>query len=197
MGAPVELVKAANGAITSKKLLDRVGDFNWLKPTIENPAPGIWVFGGYGLAPMSIIEAEDGLIAFDTGDTRHDGELMLEAIRTITQKPIKVIIYGHSHTVAGAGVLAEGNNEIMVVGHPNLNAVVKQNLGGGGAPSFYPEVGPYLTARAVTQFNGYMPKEGPDAYVLPTNLTKCSKLRKRPWIKRSMLGPPSSPTSSI
>jgi len=150
----------------------RVGDFNWLKPTIENPAKGIWVFGGYGLAPMSIIEAEDGLIAFDTGDTRHDGELMLEAIRTVTKKPIKVIIYGHSHTVAGAGVLAEGNKDIMVIGHPNLNRVVEENVGGGGAPAFYPEVGPYLTARALTQFNAYMPKEGPDAYVVPTNLTK-------------------------
>jgi len=172
MGAPVELVKAPNGAIANKKLLDRVGVFNWLKPTIENPAKGVWVFGGYGLAPISIIEAEDGLIAFDTGDTRHDGELMLKAIRTVSKKPVKVIIYGHSHTVAGAGVLAEGNKDIMVIGHPNLNDVVKQNLGGGGAPSFYPEVGPTLTARAVTQFNAYMPKEGPDAYVVPTNLTK-------------------------
>ena len=172
MGGPVELTKAPNGAITNKKLLDHVGDFNWLEPTIENPAKGVWVFGGYGLAPMSIIEAEDGLIAFDTGDTRHDGELMLKAIRTVTQKPIKVIIYGHSHTVAGAGVLAEGNEDIMVIGHPGLNQVVEQNLTGGGAPAFYPEVGPYLTARAITQFNGYMPSEGPDAYVLPTNLTK-------------------------
>ena len=172
MGGPVELVKAPNGAITNKKLLDRVGDFNWLKPTIENPTKGVWVFGGYGLAPMSIIEAEDGLITFDTGDTRHDGELMLEAIRTVTKKPVRAIIYGHSHTVFGAAVMADGNKDIMVIGHPNLNAVVKQNLSGGGAPSFYPEVGPYLTARALTQFNAYMPKEGPDAYVLPTTLGK-------------------------
>ncbi len=171
MGSPVELVTAPNGAITNKKLLDRVGDFNWLEPTIEKPAEGIWVFGGFGLAPMSIIEAEDGLIAFDTGDTKHDGELMLEAIRTVTKKPIKVIIYGHSHTVAGAGVLAEGHKDVMVIGHPNLNEVVEQNLGGGGAPAYYPEVGPYLTGRALTQFNAYMPKEGPDAYVVPTNLT--------------------------
>ncbi|MDH5564287.1 MAG: hypothetical protein OEY91_11785, partial [Nitrospirota bacterium] len=111
MGGPVEMVQAPNGAITNKKLLDRVGDFNWLEPTIENPAKGVWVFGGYGLAPMSIIEAEDGLIAFDTGDTKHDGELLLKAIRTVSQKPIKVIIYGHSHTVLGAGVIAEGNKD--------------------------------------------------------------------------------------
>jgi len=66
-------------------------------------------------------------------------------------------------------VLAEGNKDVMVIGHPGLNDVVKGNL--GGAPAFYPEVGPYLTARALTQFNAYMPNEGPDAYVVPTNLT--------------------------
>ena len=104
MGAPVELVEVSNGAISNKKLFDRMGDFNFTEPTILNPAEGIWVFGGFGPAPMSIIETQDGLIAFDTGDTKHDGELMLEAIRTVTDKPIKAIIYGHSHTVAGAGV---------------------------------------------------------------------------------------------
>ena len=110
MGAPVELVEAPNGAIANKKLLDRVSDFNFIQPTIEKLAEGVWQLGGYGLAPMSIIETDEGLIAFDTGDTVHDGELMLEAIRTFTQKPIKVIIYGHSHTVMGAGVIAEGTD---------------------------------------------------------------------------------------
>lgn len=170
MGAPVELVEAPNGAIANKKLLDRAGDFNFIEPTIVKLAEGVWQFGGYGLAPMSIIETDEGLIALDTGDTVHDGELMLEAIRTVTQKPVKVIIYGHSHTVMGAGVIAEGNEDVMIIGHPELNDVVAGNLAAGGAPSFYPEVSPYLTARVLTQFNAYMPKEGPDAYVLPTNL---------------------------
>jgi alkyl sulfatase BDS1-like metallo-beta-lactamase superfamily hydrolase len=110
------------------------------------------------------------LIAFDTGDVKHDGELILQALRELTDKPVKAIIYGHSHTVAGAGVLAEGNDDVVVIGHPDLNDVVVENLGAGGAPAYFPEVSPYLTARMVTQFNGYMPSEGPDAYILPTNL---------------------------
>jgi len=170
MGAPVTMTKAQNGAITNKELLSRIGDFNWVEPTIENPVEGIYVLGGYSLAPMAFIETEDGLIAFDTGDTRHDAELNIQAIRTVTDKPFKAIIYGHSHTCYGAAVLAEGNNDVMIIGHPGLNDVVKENA--GGAPAFYPEVGPYLTARAVVQFNGYMPKEGPDAYVVPTNLSE-------------------------
>jgi len=170
MGAPVTMAKAPNGAVTNEELLSRIGDFNWIKPTIENPAEGIYVLGGYSLAPMAFIETDEGLIAFDTGDTKHDGELNFQAIRTVTDKPFKAIIYGHSHTCFGAAVLADGNKDVMVIGHPKLNDVVKANA--GGAPAFYPEVGPYLTARAVTQFNGYMPKEGPDAYVVPTNLSE-------------------------
>ena len=168
MGAPVSLGKTPNGAIANQKLLDGIEKVGWLKPTIEEPVEGVWVFNGYGLAPIAVIDTDEGLIAIDTGDSKYDGELLLEAIRTVSQKPVKAIIYGHSHTVLGAGVLAEGNSEdVMVIGHLNLNQVVEGNLQGGGAPAFYPELGPYLTARGVIQFNAYMPKEGPDAFAVP------------------------------
>jgi len=99
----------------------------------------------------------EGLIAFDTGDTKHDGEILLEAVRTVSDKPVKAIIYGHSHTVFGAGVLAEGNEDIQVIGHPNLNAVVEANMKAAGAPAYFQELGPYLTARGLIQFNAFMP----------------------------------------
>jgi hypothetical protein len=169
MGAPVKLDKASNGAITNKKLLDRVEEVIWIKPTIEEPAKGVWQLGGYGLQAITIIDTDEGLIAWDSGDTKHDGELNLKAIRTVSKKPVKAIVYGHSHTCFGAGVLAEGNKDVMVIGHPNLNAVVAQNA--GGAPAYYPEIGPYLTGRALIQFNTYMPDKGPDAWVIPTLLT--------------------------
>jgi hypothetical protein len=96
MGGPVELVEAPNGVIANKHLLDGIDKVTWTRPTIEQPVEGIWVFGGYALAPISIIDTEEGLIAFDTGDTKHDGEILLEAIRTVSDKPIKAIIYGSS-----------------------------------------------------------------------------------------------------
>lgn len=170
MGGAVELGTAANGAITNKRILDGIEKVAWMKPTIEEPAEGIKVFGGYGLAPISIIDTDEGLIAFDTGDTKHDGEILLKAIRTVTDKPIKAIIYGHSHTCFGAGILAEGNKDVMVIGHPNLNAVVEANSKASGFPAYFPEIGPYLTARGLIQFNAFMPKEGPDAWAVPTTL---------------------------
>jgi len=73
MGAPVTLVKAPNGAIANKKLLDGIEKVAYLKPTIEQPAEGIWVIGGYAVAPIAVIDTDEGLIAFDTGDAKHDG----------------------------------------------------------------------------------------------------------------------------
>jgi len=170
MGGTVELTKASNGAIANKKILDGIDAVGWTTPTIEKPADDIWVFGGYGLAPIAVIDTDEGLIAFDTGDTKHDGEILLEAIRTVSDKPVKAIIYGHSHTVHGAGVLAEGNEDILIIGHPGLNAVVAQNAKAAGAPAYFQEIGPYLTARMLIQFNAFMPSEGPDGWVVPTNL---------------------------
>jgi len=170
MGGPVELARAPNGAIANKRILDGIGKVGWLEPTIEQPVEDIWVFGGYGLAPIAVIDTDEGLIAFDTGDTKHDGEILLEAIRTVSDKPVKAIIYGHSHTVHGAGVLAEGNTDIPIIGHPNLNAVIESNAKSAGAPAYFQEIGPYLTARLLIQFNAFMPNEGPDAWVVPTTL---------------------------
>ena len=171
MGGPVELVEAPNGAIANKKILDGIDDVAWTRPTIDTPVEGIWHFGGYALAPIAVIDTDEGLIAFDTGDSKHDGELLLAAIRTVSDKPIKAIIYGHSHTVLGAGVLAEGNEDVMVIGHPNLNDVYEENLKSAGIPAYFNEIGPYLTARALIQFNSYLPAEGPDAFVVPMTLT--------------------------
>ena len=81
MGGPVEMATAPNGAIANKRILDGIEKVAWLKPTIEEPVEGIWVFGGYGLAPIAIIDTEDGLIA--SGDIRVTVGDTAEAARVI------------------------------------------------------------------------------------------------------------------
>ena len=83
MGAPVTLVKAPNGATANKKILDGIEKVTWLKPTIDQPVEGIWQFSGYGLAPITVIDTDEGLIAFDTGDSKHDGGILLKAILSL------------------------------------------------------------------------------------------------------------------
>jgi hypothetical protein len=48
--------------------------------------------------------------------------------------------------------------------------VVDANTKAVGAPAYFPEIGPYLTARMLIQFNAFMPNEGPDAWAVPTTL---------------------------
>ena len=171
MGGPAELVTAPNGAIVNKEVLEQLPKVAWTNgPEIENPAKGVYVLGGYLISACIVVEADEGLIVFDTGDTRHDGEKLLKAIRTFSKKPIKAIVYGHTHYPFGAGVMAEGNKDVMVIGHPDLNDIVQRNLSSGGAPAYFPEVSPYLTARALQQFNAFLPDKGPDAWYSPTNL---------------------------
>ena len=172
MGGPAELVTAPNGAIVNREVLEELPKIGWTEgPEIENPAKGVYVLGGYLISACIVVEADDGLIVFDTGDTKKDGENLLKAIRTFSDKPVRAIVYGHSHYPFGAGVMAEGNPEVVVYGHPNLNDVVRENMSAGGAPAYFPEVSPYLTARALQQFNYFLPEKGPDAWYNPTNLS--------------------------
>jgi alkyl sulfatase BDS1-like metallo-beta-lactamase superfamily hydrolase len=171
MGGQAELVTAPNGAIINKEVLTELPKTAWVNgPEIENPVEGVYVLGGYLISACIVVETEDGLIVFDTGDTKHDGEQLLKAIRTFSKKPVKAFVYLHSHYVFGTGVMAEGNKDVMVIAHPDMDKVVAQNMASGGAPAYFPEIGPVLTARALLQFNVYLPKEGPDAWYNPTNL---------------------------
>jgi hypothetical protein len=65
MGGPVELLEAPDGATANKRILDGIGQVAWLEPTIEQPVDGVWAFGGIGLAPIAIIDTDEGLSAFD------------------------------------------------------------------------------------------------------------------------------------
>jgi len=163
MGGKVNLTEAPNGAVVRGEVLETAAKILYLEPTTEKLADGVWCIGGYSVANITVIEAEDGLIVYDTGDTKEEAEHMREAIEKISSKPVKVIIYSHSHYALGGGALVDNPDDVLVIGHPKLNETVQSNLQGGGAPSAIPEVGPYMTPRVLIQFNNFLPDEGPDA----------------------------------
>lgn len=163
MGGEVNLTKAPNGAIARDKVFKIGSQIAYLEPTIDKLADGIWCIGGLSLANTTVIEAKDGLIVFDTGDTKEEGAHISEAIKKFSDKPVKVIIYSHSHYAMGGGELVNNPDDVLIIGHPKLNETVENNLKGGGAPSGIPEVGPIMTSRMLVQFNNFLPTEGPDA----------------------------------
>jgi linear primary-alkylsulfatase len=167
MGGDVTLTTAPNGAIAREEVVTITPQITYAEPTIDKVADGVWSIGGYSLANTSVIEGDDGLIVYDTGDTREEAEHIRKAIESISDKPIKVIIYSHSHYAMGAGALVDNPEDVVVIGHPKLNETVDSSLKGGGAPSAIPEVGPILTARTMSHFGLLLPEEGPDAGVAP------------------------------
>ena len=163
MGAEVPLAEAPNGAVINAETLETTSKIAYLEPTTEKVADGVWCIGGLSIGNTTLIEGDNGLIVYDVGDNKKEGEHLLEAIRKISDKPIKVIIYSHSHYALGGGALVDNPDDVLIIGHPKLNETVEGNIRGGGAPAAIPEVGPILSARGLTQFNNYLPPEGPDA----------------------------------
>jgi alkyl sulfatase BDS1-like metallo-beta-lactamase superfamily hydrolase len=163
MGGEVTLTTAPNGALVNAEVLEVSPKIVYLEPTIDKVADGVWCIGGYSVGNTIVIEGDDGLIVYDVGDNKEEGEHLREVIAKISDKLVKVIIYSHSHYALGGGALVDNPDDVLVIGHPKLNETVENNLKGGGSPSAIPEVGPIMTSRALIQFNNFLPAEGADA----------------------------------
>ncbi len=158
MGAPVRLTTLANGALTNADAQERLRRSAYSEPTAERVAPGITVFGG-GFLNLTLIEGDDGLIVYDTGEVLADGERFLAQIRAISDKPIVAVIYSHSHYVNGTTALVGDGANVRIIGHPRVN----ENLAAGSAGATYPETAPLQSARTLQQFGHYLEREGVDA----------------------------------
>jgi len=166
MRGDATIVEAHNGALIYDKALKAVSRIVYTKPTVENLGNGVWIIGGYSIANFSVIEAPEGLIVYDTGDYAEEGRRVRKVIEEkISKRPIKAIIYSHSHYALGGGAMVDDPKSVTVIGHKTLNKTVRTNLQGGGAPSAIPELGPVLTARSLVQFSNFLPLEGEDATI--------------------------------
>jgi alkyl sulfatase BDS1-like metallo-beta-lactamase superfamily hydrolase len=157
MGAPVALGKADNGAIVNQTALDaHAKTFPPRRETIK-VADNIWVMQDPNVSSAFIV-GTDGVIVWETGDNLEDGKYYKAEIRKVTDKPIKAVMYSHSHEVLGTSALIEGEKDVLIIGHPNVN----KNLQTSGVGSYFPETEPLQWARVYQQFNTFLPKEGPD-----------------------------------
>ena len=120
---------------------------------------GVWCLVGNGLSNQTFIDAPEGIIAVDTGESIEEMREALRRLREITDAPIAAVIYTHFHYVEGTkAILEEGNHAIPlpIYGHEKIAFNKARTLG---------EISPAYSRGLVEQFAIVMPLEGPDATV--------------------------------
>ena len=109
-------------------------------------APGVHLAVGYAASNVGMIEGDDGLIIIDTTESTKAAQNILAEFRKISEKPVKTIIYTHSHRdhISGATIFAEGN-DVEIIAHRSFESDL---VGTEGKP------GPTkaLMARTMRQF---------------------------------------------
>lgn len=121
--------------------------------------PGAWCLVGNGLSNQTFIDAPEGIIAFDTGESIEEMACALAELRRRTHRPIAAVVYTHFHYVEGTmAVVNEANHAdpLPVYGHPRI-AINKARTAG--------EIAPAYGRGLVEQFGVVMPPEGPDGLV--------------------------------
>jgi uncharacterized sulfatase len=102
--SPVDPDRGEDDLVKTRQALE-----DQFRKEIVNVTEGVYVAVGYGASNPTMIEGRDSLIIVDTMFGTEEAEHAYAAFRRITTKPIRAIIYTHSHTdhVGGASVFAK------------------------------------------------------------------------------------------
>ncbi len=127
-------LSAAQDSANLQKLRAHSNEF---RQEIIQVTEGVHLAIGYALANVIMIEGDDGLIIVDTTESSVAAEEIKAEFDKISTKPVKAIIYTHSHPdhVNGAAVFA-GNDNPEIYSHEKARrenlptAVGRANRGG-------------------------------------------------------------------
>lgn len=110
-------------------------------------APDVYGAIGFAASNVFMLVGDDGLIIIDTTETTKAAENILVEFRKITDKPVKTIIYTHSHRdhISGATVFAEGG-EPEIIASDNFESDLV------ALDEKHPKPGKALMARTKRQF---------------------------------------------
>lgn len=119
---------------------------------------GVWCLVGNGLSNQTFIDAPDGIIAIDTGESNEEMQAAIVELRTKTSRPIVAVLYTHFHYVSGTQAVLDDdpNQKIKIWGHEKIvhNRVRATS-----------EIAPAYSRGLVEQFAITLPQDGPDGNV--------------------------------
>ncbi len=124
--AQIEVGKSA----ATEKLLDRNKMF---EKQIIKVADNVYTALGYTVSANSMIVGEDGVIIVDPGQLPAASALVREEFEKISGKPVRAIIYTHSHNDHTNGTIAffEEGKEIQVWARSNFKAETRRQAAAG------------------------------------------------------------------
>ncbi len=123
------------------------------KKEVLTPAPGVHVAIGYGIANAILIEGTDGALLVDTTESLEAGREVAAAFAKVTAKPVKAIIYTHSHPdhVQGAAAFMPAGVNVPIYAHED----VAENM-----DKIASELQPVITRRSLRMYgHGLTPDE--------------------------------------
>ncbi len=132
---------------------------NFWPPEIIKVTDGVWQATGYGLANSIMIEGEDGIIIVDAMMSHESATEVMEEFRKITDKPVKAIVYSHSHPdhINGAGAFAQyADDDLEIFAHSTFLDNYYHESG---------ELGKIIATRGLFYYGVFLPQDGPDRFV--------------------------------
>jgi len=119
------------------------------KKGVEKVGDNIFAAIGYGIANSIMIEGDDGVIIVDTMTTMEEAAEVLAEFRKITPKPVKAIIYTHSHPdhVFGAEAFVAAGSRPEIYAHETTEYHVRR---------LFTEIGPIIGSRSMRMYGNFL-----------------------------------------
>jgi alkyl sulfatase BDS1-like metallo-beta-lactamase superfamily hydrolase len=119
------------------------------KKGVEKVGDNIFAAIGYGIANSIMIEGDDGVIIVDTMTTMEEAAEVLAEFRKITPKPVKAIIYTHSHPdhIFGAEAFVAATGRPEIYAHATTENHVKR---------LFTEMGPIIGSRSLRMYGNFL-----------------------------------------
>ena len=110
--------------------------FRFTAPKLVEVAPGIHVARGYDFADIAFIVTGDQVVAIDAGTSETNARAALDALRKVTDKPLRTVIVTHAHWDHIGGLKAYLGPGTQVIAQSNFaQEIAIANR--GGAPFRY------------------------------------------------------------
>ncbi|WP_162925863.1 alkyl sulfatase dimerization domain-containing protein [Isoalcanivorax indicus] len=141
--------RTAPPAASPEQLLSHGEEF---REDVIEVTDGVHVAVGFGIANSIMIEGDDGVIIVDTMESLQAAERVAERFRAITDKPVKALIYTHSHPdhIFGAAAFITPGHTPQVYAHDTLMQE---------ADKIFSVLQPVITRRSLHMYGNLLPDE--------------------------------------